>query len=69
LITHEYIIYMRVYNFLDLQNEKYLQKSLVLSERLDNICNYSIRQRPSQLVEQKKGKEADANVKRTYEYP
>lgn len=40
VITNEYLIYLRVYNFLDMQTTKYLQKCLLLSEKLSNIVNY-----------------------------
>jgi hypothetical protein len=46
VITNDFIIYMKIYNFFDLQKEKYVQKSLLMSERLANIANYNIKKMP-----------------------
>lgn len=54
IVTNEYLLYIRVYNFLDLQSEKYLQKCLMMSEKLSNIYTYSIKAKPSRIIQAKK---------------
>jgi hypothetical protein len=51
VITNDFIIYMKIYNFFDLQKEKYVQKSVLMSERLANIANYNIKKMPGQIMQ------------------
>lgn len=51
VITNDFIIYLKIYSFFDLQKEKFIQKSLLMSERLSNIENYNIKELPSRLVQ------------------
>ena len=62
IVTNEYLLYIRVYNFLDLQSEKYLQKCLMMSEKLSNIFNYAIKAKPSRFIQAKSasGKKKDS---------
>lgn len=51
MITNDFIIYLKIYSFFDLQKDKYIQKSLLMSERLSNIKTYNIKRLPGQLVQ------------------
>ena len=42
MITNQYLIYMRVQNFLDLLDEDNRAKTLLLSEELSNVLSYKI---------------------------
>ena len=42
MITNQYLIYMRVQNFLDLLDEDNREKTLLLSEELSNVLSYKI---------------------------
>lgn len=42
LMTNEYLIFMRVFNFVDLLSDENLSRSLLLSERLRNILFYRV---------------------------
>ena len=42
MITNQYLIYMRVQNFLDLLDEDNQEKTLLLSEELSNVLGYKI---------------------------
>lgn len=46
LITNEYIIFIRVFNFLDMQDDEQLLKTkvLLMSEKLSNIVNYNVKE-------------------------
>lgn len=46
VITNEYMILLRVYNFLDLQQEKYQHRSVLMCEKLSNIVSYNILKKP-----------------------
>jgi len=42
IMTNSYLIFMRVYNFVDLLSDENLEKSLLMSERLSNILFYRV---------------------------
>jgi hypothetical protein len=43
VITNTYLIYMQIFNFVDFLKEKNQKKTLLLSEKLSNILNYSVK--------------------------
>ena len=51
MITNMYIVYLRVYNFLDLQDDRLIEKSLFFSEKLENIMHYDMKKLPGHVVE------------------
>lgn len=47
VITNEFIIYLRVISFFNHIKNHYFERSLILSEYLSNIVNYSIKKMPA----------------------
>lgn len=43
VITNEYLVYMQIFNLVDFLKDKNIQKTLIMSEKLSRISNYSIK--------------------------
>lgn len=63
IITNEYLLLMNLFNFFDMHKQKKVQQSLVLSEKLKHIVNYSVRKRPSLATPVKQSKAEDEKFK------
>lgn len=52
LITHEYLIYAQIFNFVDFLREKNQQKTLLLSEKLAYVSHYSVKKLEHKTTEE-----------------
>lgn len=57
-------MFYRVQNFLDMQHDKYVSKSLMMSEKLSNVYSYKVQKSPSYHHVDKNNSD-----KKTYEPP
>lgn len=45
IITNEFLIFMRVFNYFKMQEQRVMEGSLILTERLSNIIDYKVKKR------------------------